>query len=83
MGQKSGITQVIPLKCFTSEVYKRSAHVGRLVYSNFTFIPQNSRILFHNSLTHPLSLDFTRWPSLGPAQLPGGARPGKTESGEA
>ena len=35
------------------------------------------------SPTHPLSLHFTRWPSLGSAQLPGEARPGKTESGEA
>ena len=54
---------------------KRSVHVESSVYSD---------LYFHSTkLTHPLSLDFTRWPSLGPAQLPGEARLEKTESGEA
>ena len=33
--------------------------------------------------THPLSLNFTRWPSLGPAQVPEEARPRESESEEA
>ena len=41
---------------------------------------QDSCIPFHNSPTHPLSLDFTRWPSLGPAQFPGEARLGESEA---
>ena len=40
------IQNFVPAYAKVNKYPKRSVHVGRSVYSNFTFIPQNPRILF-------------------------------------